>query len=81
MIHEVEEFFGRMVEECNAKLGEPAGSRWFLNWFDETPREEVRRELLEEVCRELEERYAQQPVGVTAAAIPCEPSDEDEPPW
>jgi len=24
--------------------GEPAGCRWFLNWFDETPRDDMRRE-------------------------------------
>ena len=31
------------------RLGEPAACRWFLNWFDDTPRDQMRRELLAEV--------------------------------
>lgn len=45
----VEEYFARMCHEIDLRLGEPAGCRWFLNWFDETPRVEVLRELLPEV--------------------------------
>ena len=48
-VAEVEEFFARMCFEIDQRLGEPAGCRWFLNWFDETPRDEMRRELLSEV--------------------------------
>src|SRR5215468_5912689 len=48
-VAEVEEFFARMCFEVDRALGEPAGCRWFLNWFDETPRDEMRRELLGEV--------------------------------
>jgi len=48
-VAEVEEFFARMCFEIDQRLGEPAGCRWFLNWFDETPRDEMRRELLTEV--------------------------------
>lgn len=59
-VAEVEEFFARMCFEIDQRLGEPAGCRFFLNWFDETPRDEMRRELLSEVnlalCnRELKE--------------------------
>ena len=46
-VGEVEEYFGRMCFEAGQRLGEPAACRWFLNWFDETPREGM-RELLEE---------------------------------
>ena len=53
---EVEEFFARMCFEIDQRLGEPAGCRWFLNWFDETPRDEMRRLLLAEVMRALTER-------------------------
>src|SRR5450631_3726575 len=55
-VAEVEEFFARMCFEIDQRLGEPAGCRWFLNWFDETPRDEMRRLLLVEVSRALTER-------------------------
>ena len=48
-VGEVEEFFARVCFEADQRLGEPAACRWFLNWFDDTPRDEMRRELLEEV--------------------------------
>src|SRR5688500_11075120 len=48
-VGEVEEFFARMCFEVDQRLGEPAACRWFLNWYDETPRDEMRRELLAEV--------------------------------
>lgn len=48
-VGEADEFFGRACFEACAALGEPAGVRWFLNWYDETPRDEMRRELLPEV--------------------------------
>ena len=57
-VAEVEEFFARMCFEIDQRLGEPAGCRWFLNWFDETPRDEMRRELLGEVNRALAQRRA-----------------------
>lgn len=44
-----EEFFARMCFAIDQKLGEPAGCRWVLNWFDQTPRDEIRRLLLPEV--------------------------------
>src|SRR6266536_5035534 len=55
-VAEVEEFFARMCFEIDQLLGEPAACRWFLNWFDDTPRDEMRRELLVEVQRILAER-------------------------
>ena len=45
----VEEFFARACFDADQILGEPAACRWFLNWFDDTPRAEMRRELLAEV--------------------------------
>jgi hypothetical protein len=57
-VGEVEEYFARMCFEIDQRLGEPAGCRWFLNWFDETPREEVRQELLAEVERALARRHS-----------------------
>jgi hypothetical protein len=55
-VGEVEEFFARMCFEIDNRLDEPAGCRWFLNWFDETPRADMRRLLLAEVNRALAER-------------------------
>src|SRR5262249_18032099 len=52
------EVFGRMCFEIDQRLGEPAGCRWFLNWFDETPRQQMRQELLPEVLRALAGRTA-----------------------
>jgi hypothetical protein len=52
----VEEYFARICFETDQVLGEPAACRWFLNWFDETPREEMRAQLLVEVKRSLGER-------------------------
>ena len=55
-VAEVEEFFARACFEVDQRLGEPAACRWFLNWFDDTPRNEVRRRLLPEVNRILARR-------------------------
>lgn len=60
-VGEVEEFFATACFNADQSLGEPAGCRWFLNWFDDTPRGEMRRELLPEVERALAERLAAEP--------------------
>jgi len=52
-VGEAEEYFARCCLEADWHLGEGAACRWFLNWFDDTPREEMRRELLGEVDRSL----------------------------
>src|ERR1700739_806177 len=68
-VAEVEEFFARMCFEIDQQMGEPAACRWFLNWFDDTPRQEMRRELLVEVQRTLAER-------LSADAVPEGAGDE-----
>src|SRR5205085_11764140 len=55
-VAEVEEYFAKVCHEVDQRLGEPAGCRRFLNWFDETPRDQMRRELLTEVNRSLAQR-------------------------
>lgn len=55
-VAEVEEYFARMCFEIDQRLGEPAACRWFLNWFDETPREQMRMGLLAEVEQSITER-------------------------
>jgi hypothetical protein len=59
-VAEVEEFFAKMCFEIDRNLGEPAGCRWFLNWFDETPRDQMREQFLAEVNRALALRRADQ---------------------
>jgi hypothetical protein len=63
-VGEVEEYFARLCFEADSNLGEPAGCRWFLNWFDDTPRNEMRREMIAEVDVELVRRGVEHPVGV-----------------
>jgi hypothetical protein len=55
-VAEVTEYFARMCFEIDQQMGEPAACRWFLNAWDDTPRELVRKELLAEVLRSLGER-------------------------
>lgn len=66
-VAEVEEFFARACFEADQRLGEPAACRWFLNWFDDTPRDEVRRRLLPEVNRLLARRMSGNDESVEAA--------------
>ena len=70
-VAEVEEDFARLCFEADQVLGEPAACRYFLNWYDETPRDEMRRELLAEVELVLAERVATEP-------NPNEPDQQDK---
>lgn len=55
-VGELEEYFSRVCFEADLLLGESGAARWFLNWYDEVPREEMRTSLLEEIDHELERR-------------------------
>jgi len=55
-VGEVEEFFARSCHEADERLREPAACRYFLEWFDDTPRDEMRRLLLDEVNLALSQR-------------------------
>lgn len=55
-VGEVEQFFAKSCFDADQKLGVPAECRHFLNWFDDTPRDEVRRQLLPEIESELKRR-------------------------
>jgi hypothetical protein len=59
LLGDVAEFFSKCCDDADYRLGEPAACRWFLNWFDDTPRDEMRRELLPEVERAIAERSKQ----------------------
>ncbi len=52
-VEECEEFFAKSCFDADERLGEKAACRWFLNWFDDTPRDQMRRDLLTEVEAEL----------------------------
>lgn len=58
-VGEVEEFFAKCCFEADAALGEPAACRWFLNWFDDTPRNQMVAELAAEIESELSRRAVQ----------------------
>lgn len=64
-VKEVGEFFAASCFNADQSLKEPAACRWFLNWLDDTPRDEMRRELLAEIELALQQRemsgQAQQP--------------------
>jgi hypothetical protein len=55
-VGDVEEFFGEVCAKADQLLGEVAACRYLLNWFDDTPRDEMRRLLLPEIERELANR-------------------------
>ena len=70
-VGEVEEFFARCCFEADKRLGEAAACRWFLNWFDDTPRDEMRLNLLVEIDREIEIR--------TSPVVPATPRAVEDP--
>lgn len=48
-VGDVEQAFATACYKCDKLLGDHAACRWFLSWYDDTPRDEMRRELLAEV--------------------------------
>src|SRR5205823_6327341 len=53
------EYFARVCYEADKALGESSAIRYFVNWYDETPRDQMRKLLLAEVERTLAERTAE----------------------
>ena len=45
IVADLEEFFARVIFGAGERLGDPTGARYFLNWWDDSPRAEARREL------------------------------------
>jgi hypothetical protein len=74
-VADVEECFARVCFEADQALGEPASCRWFLNWFDETPRDEMRHQLLSEVARALAQRQGHNGAANPNCAIERAASD------
>ena len=66
-VGEVEEYFAKCCFEADERLGEPAACRQFLNWFDDEPRAQMRRDLLAEVELAIAERTPQ--IAVPARSV------------
>lgn len=62
-VGELEAHFAATCWEADRRLGEPAAMRYFLNWYDEAPRDEMRRELLCEIRHELAGRFEPAPAA------------------
>lgn len=67
-VGDVEEHFAKACSAADQRMRELAAVRWFLNWFDDTPRDEMRRELLPEVVRELDRRAERERGAVSGPA-------------
>ena len=55
-VKEVGDKFGNYCYECDVLLSDPGCVRHFLNWFDDTPRNEMRAELAGLIESILQER-------------------------
>jgi hypothetical protein len=55
-VGDAEERFAKLAFNADQRLKEPAACRFFLNWYDDAPRDEMRTLLLPEVIRELASR-------------------------
>lgn len=53
-VAQAEELFAVACQHADEVLGEPTACRYFLNWWDDAPREEARLALLEEVRRAIQ---------------------------
>lgn len=65
---EVVDFFDRLCDRIGHKLGDYCGAGRFLDWFDKTPRQEMRYEMIKEVDLALFDRELQEHV-VTSLGI------------
>lgn len=72
-VGELEQEFARICFEADQALGEPAACRYFLNWYDDVARDEMRDQLLAEIDLVLAERI---PINEFAAyELPHENSE------
>jgi hypothetical protein len=58
-VGELERLFMEAAWECDQRLGELGAIRYWLNWYDDAPREQMQTALLAEIDRELAERERQ----------------------
>ncbi len=58
-VEDVETTFGKWCYDIDQSIGEPAGCRWLLNYFDDTPRDVMRQSMLLEIQRTLQVRFGE----------------------
>lgn len=68
-VGDVEELFAAYCFDADQRLGEPGACRYFLNWFDQTPRQEAFRDLLGEVEHDLTRREMQDTTEVPISVL------------
>lgn len=68
-VAEAEEFFARVCFECDRRMEEPAACRHWINWWDEDPRDQVFKDMIPEVERELVKRVVHE-VGLSEGTPP-----------
>lgn len=61
-VGKVVDYFTKLCYEASEKVGDPEGCRYFLNWYDDCPRDEMQRAILSEISRELAIRHCAEPV-------------------
>jgi hypothetical protein len=66
---EVDDYFSHVVAEAGVRLNDPAGASEFTRHWDEGDRDEVRRELLEEVRHNLAVRQSRPAPRAAAPAV------------
>ena len=62
-VGDLEMLFAEVCWTASTTAGDPAAVRYFLNWYDECDRQEMRRELLAEVQLALNNRAAERPAA------------------
>jgi hypothetical protein len=72
-VGQVAEFFDLCCWEADDRLGQPAACRDFLNWHDDTPRDEMRADLLAEVELELSHRVPPLEPSCQLSSFSCQP--------
>jgi hypothetical protein len=70
-VGQLDDYFHRLCRQAEEALGWETGPSVFLNYFDDTPRERMRAELLEEVSRELERRQESEPEHEEKLCFAC----------
>lgn len=65
-VYQAEDWFAWLCHQTDVRMNEPAAYRYVSCWWDDTPRDEARRLVLEEVRREIARRlepdYVVEPV-------------------
>ncbi len=65
-VGDVEVFFANACFEADQRIGEPAACRYLMNFWDDSPRDEARRQMIEEINRELLARFIPNGGAVTS---------------